>query len=694
MEDKLLSFIKSKGYASSSDIYSSFQERRSLIALTIQKLINDGRLIVEDGYYVVPSTLGLLLADIITIKEGFSFARLVETNEEVYIQNDDLEDAIAHDRVYLRPNNYGFHVVKIVQRKHQNIVGEIVKKYNKWIIKAPYLISEDRYFIVDNYQGEDSDLVVAHIVSSLKDGIHVEVDSILGKKNEPGMDMKRLLLENDAPIIFPPEVENEVLDIPLKVSDEEIKGRLDLRDKLIFTIDGEDARDLDDAISIEREQDDFIVGVHIADVSYYVKEGSYLDKEALNRGTSIYIASRVIPMLPFQLSNGICSLNPHVDRLTISCLMKIDKEGHVLSSKITPSVICSKHRLTYTYVNEVIEKKCGDSDLNKTLLLLHELTLKIASNKKEKGTLDLNVPEIKIEVDENGTAIGVHKKIQKDGEKLIEELMILANEAVSETIYKKNIPFIYRIHEKPPLKKMMQFVDFASKMGHPIHFNPLDVTGIDLQKYLDSVNNVEKKEILSTVLLRSLAKACYSSTNKGHFGLASSCYTHFTSPIRRYPDLIVHRLLRKYLFNNDYSHLDDLQERIIFIAEDTSSKERRAISIERKSIDIKGAEYMENHLGAVYHGYIEGMNNKGMFVELDNGLSGVLKFNDFSDYFSIDEHGQVAYSRRKGIRFVLGEKVNVIVAKVNKMQGEIVLNLLDDKRLSSRSFNHRKKRHY
>lgn len=677
MKDELLEFIKKNRYVTAQDIFSSFSYRRQDIALALQSFVNEGRVILEDEHYVLPSTLGLLTADVISVKETFIFVRVIDTLEEIYISDDDAADAILGDRVFVRPHPYGASVVHIVSRKYNEVVGEITKGKKNFYLHAPYLAPLKTQFILSSYQGKEGDIAVCKIVFSKPKKIEVECVKILGQKNAPGMDMTRLILEHGAPIEFPFEVEKEVLSLPLEVSEKELEGRVDLRNELIVTIDGEDARDLDDAVSIQRTEKGYQLGVHIADVSYYVKEDSYIDKEAQNRGTSIYVTDRVVPMLPFALSNGICSLNEGVDRLTISCLMEIDEEGKVTSSKIVPSVIHSHHRLTYTYVNQVIEQHKNESELEQMILLLHELSLKVRALKEKRGALDLNVPEIKIEVDENGKAIGIHKKIQKEGEKLIEDFMVLANETVAETIHKRNLPFIYRIHEQPKLRKLEQFISFTSRMGAPIHFAPLTVTPLELQKYLTSLEGNEKKEMISTVLLRSLAKARYSSIFHPHFGLASPCYTHFTSPIRRYPDLLVHRLLRKYLFHNDFSSLKEVDERLDYLAEDTSFKERRAVAIERESVDQKGAEYMEGHIGDTFEGYIDGMNNRGMYVSLDMGLSGILKFEDFNDYFTIDEYAISAFSRRRGMRFVLGERVKVQVVDVNPKKGEIHLVLLE-----------------
>lgn len=680
MKEEILNFIRKNRYVTAQEIYAHFSYRRQDIALMMQTLLNDGEIIFEDEHYVLPETLGLLLGEVVSVKDTFAFVHLFDAEEDMYITDEDLMDAILGDRVYIRPHQYGGAVVKIVARKYHEVVGEVKRDKKGYYVEASYLAPLSTRFSLDDYQGAIGDVVVCHFKSSKPRKILLEVVKVLGAKNAPGMDMTRLILENNAPISFPNDVEVEVLALPLEVKEEEASKRLDLRNELIVTIDGEDARDLDDAVSIQKMKDGYILGVHIADVSHYVKENTALDKEAVNRGTSIYVTDRVVPMLPFSLSNGICSLNPNVDRLTISCIMNVNDKGEVVSSQIQPSIIRSKYRLTYTYVNEVIEKNHPESELEETLLLMHELSQLVRARRNERGALDLSVPEIKIEVDQEGKAIGIHKKIQKEGEKLIEDFMILANETIAETIHKRNLPFIYRIHEQPKVRKLETWMSFTSRMGNPIYFSPLNVKPKDLQQYLISITDDAKKEIISTFLLRSLAKARYSAAYNTHFGLASSCYTHFTSPIRRYPDLIVHRLLRKYLFEKDFSSLKELEEKLVFLAEDTSFKERRAVTIERESVDYKGAEYMQNHIGDIYEGHIDGMNNRGMFVELENGLSGLLKFEDFSDYFVLDEQGISAFSRRRGLRFVVSDKVKVQVVDANPKKGEITLRLVESYR--------------
>lgn len=680
MKEEILQFIKKNRYVTAQEIYAHFSYRRQEIALMLQSLLNSGELIFENEHYVLPETLGLLLGEVTSIKDTFGFVHLLDANEDIYLTDDDLKDAILGDRVYIRPTEYGGTVIKIISRKYQEVVGEVKKDRKGLYVEATYLAPLSTRFCLEKYEGEIGNVVVCQFKSSKPHKIILEVIHVLGAKNAPGMDMTRLILEHNAPIEFPASVDLEVLKLPLEVQEEEVSSRLDLRNDLILTIDGEDARDLDDAVSIQKEENGYILGVHIADVSHYVEENTALDEEAIRRGTSIYVTDRVVPMLPFSLSNGICSLNPNVDRLTISCIMHVNSLGEVTSSTITPSVIRSKHRLTYTYVNEVIQRNHAQNELESTLLCMHELSKIIRQRRDERGALDLSVPEIKIEVDADGKAIGIHKKIQKEGEKLIEDFMILANETVAETIHKRNLPFIYRIHEQPKVRKLESWMSFTSRMGEPIHFSPLQVKPKDLADYLSHIKDGDKKEIISTLLLRSLAKARYSAGYQTHFGLASSCYTHFTSPIRRYPDLIVHRLLRKYLFNKDFSSLKELEEQLVFLADDTSFKERRAVAIERESVDFKGAEYMQNHIGDIFSGHIDGMNNRGMYVELENGLSGLLRFEEFSDYFVIDEQGVSAFSRRRGLRFVVGDKVKVQVIEANPQKGEIYLHLTESYR--------------
>ena len=688
MKERIIKFVKENPYCTFGNISTIFDGRKNDLLILLNKLVDGGELIKEDDTFLTPYNLGLILGTVISVKQHYAFVRIFDSDEEVVVEEKYLHNAFLNDVVYLR-YDVMFEVIKIVKRERINVVGEVLNINHTTYLDVNGITTTNTKFVVTNYCGKDGEILKAKIEELEDDIVYVSMIEKLGDKNAPGVDITRVLLEHDCPIEFNEDINSQVASLPLEVKDEEIQNRLDLRNELIVTIDGEDAKDLDDAVSVKKINNGFEIGVHIADVSYYVQENTPLDLEALNRGTSIYVADRVVPMLPFLLSNGICSLNPHVDRLTISCFISLDKEGNVISSKIYPSVINSKHRLTYTYVNEVIKNKLKTNELEENILLLDEVAKLLREKKRIRGELDLAIPETKVIVNDKGESIGLEKKIQQDGEKLIEDLMILANEQVAETINKMNLPFIYRIHENPPAKRMDTLLAFVSNIGLRSHFNSLNVKPTDLQKLLDDAKYSEKYQILAQILLRSLAKAKYSVNNKGHFGLASKCYTHFTSPIRRYPDLIVHRLLRKYLFDGNTKNARENLENLLFIADNTSMKERRAITVEREATDIKCAEYMRKFIGMEFKGYISGMTSSGLFVELDNGVSGKISFESMSDYYVLDKNSFHVYGRRKGKRYSLGNRLTVVVESTNKDAGEIILSIKDEKKHIGR-YNRRK----
>lgn len=690
MKEKILKYVQDNPYVTFGNLCAIYDGRKNDLLLLINRLVEEGDLIKEDDTFLTPYNLGLIKAQIVSVKHHFAFASLANSEEEVMIEEKYLNHALLDDIVYLR-YEVMFEVVKIVKRTRQDVVGEVIRQGLDYYLEVHGIATDATKFLLEDYEGEEDDIVKAQIVKTIKDKIIVRLKSRLGKKNAPGVDITRILLEHDCPIEFNEEVEEALTKIPFEVQKEELEGRKDLRDEFIVTIDGSDAKDLDDAVSAKRIKDGYLVGIHIADVSHYVQEYGAIDKEAFNRGTSIYVADRVVPMLPFVLSNGICSLNPHVDRLTLSCLVELDLNGQVRKSEIFPSVINSKHRLTYDYVNEVIENKKTETELEKQIQLLEEISLLLTKNKKERGELDLAIPELKVVVDEDGKAIGIQQKTQKEAEKVIENLMILANEQVAETIYKRNLPFIYRVHENPPAKRIDILLSFVSGIGLKAHFNSLNVKPQDMQRLLFDAKGNEKYQILAQVLLRSLAKARYSTHNVGHFGLASACYTHFTSPIRRYPDLIVHRYLRKYLFLKETENAYEKREELNYLAENTSMKERRAITVERESTDMKCAEYMQKYIGAEFVGYITGMNNSGLFVELENGVSGKVSFEGMNDYYFVDDRAFHAYGQRKGKRYSLGDKVEVIVSDTNKDVGEVYLQIKNEKRRPPR-YNRKRRR--
>lgn len=701
MKEKILNFISDNPYCKIGDLCSQYDGKKKDLMELLKTLEIEGDIIKEDDSFILPSSLGLLKATIVSVKKHCAFALIDNEEDDIRIEEEYMGNAFLGDIVYLRYMNGLFKVIQVIKRRYNDIVGEVIKDEQNLLLDVNALACENIKFVIKEGSASVSDIVQAQILSFDKTICFVKITNILGQKNAPFMDIKRVILENDAPIEFPDEVNQEVLEIPQSVSENDLLDRSDFRNEFIVTIDGDDSRDFDDAISLTKENGVYTLGVHIADVSYYVKEGSALDKEAFNRGTSIYITSKVVPMLPFSLSNGICSLNEGVDRLTLSCIIQLDEYGNVLNSSIEESVIRSSHRLTYNYVNEVLETKKGiDSEsltkLEKQILLFDELAHIIRKTKIERGCLELDVPEIKITVDEKGFPIDVSKKVSRDAEKLIEDFMVLANEVVAKTVNKINMPFVYRIHENPVAKKLSNFISFSSRVGIKAEFSPLSCTPLDLQKHINKMEPGEKKNVICATLLRCLAKARYATSNKGHFGLASKCYTHFTSPIRRYPDLVVHRLLKRYIINKDFSDLSNLSNLLDYISENTSVKERRAITIERECNDIKGAEYMEQFIGQTFTGYIDGITNNGLYFELENGLSGSLRFEDMDDYYIVNEAAFYAVGRRTNKKFFLGDKITATLIKCDKYAGTSTFALINDKKprhqhLSKKKYKKRKK---
>ena len=655
----------------------------------IKELVEEGRIVKVRKEYYIPEALGLIKGTIVSIKENFSFAKITD-EEDVYIDNKNLNSAFLNDVVYLLKDKHSrrdeYIVYSIISRSRKTIVGEIKSLYGQFVLDVQDIAPSKMTFVINPtpiklFEGY---IALCSIAKQSKNTTYVDVISLIGNKNDPGVDITHIILKHNASIEFPYEVRKELESLPSVVSEEEIKDREDFRDHLIVTIDGEDAKDFDDAVEVNRCAEGYEIGVHIADVAHYVKKGSALNKEALNRGTSIYVTDRVVPMLPFELSNGICSLNPHVDRLTTSCIFKMDPYGNILSSRITKGVIKSKARLTYTYVNEVLQKKNKlrfGEEVDKLIYLLNEVSTKLRKKRKARGALDLESTEIKFICDSNGEPIGVEKRVQQDGEKLIEDLMIAANEIVSETIESMGLSFIYRIHEKPKSKKMENFMKMSEHLGYRCNFSSLKVSPKELQKLMENVEDESQKKIMSMMMLRSLAKARYFSQNLGHFGLASSSYTHFTSPIRRYPDLLVHRLIDLYLVEGKVENNKILKEEIDYIAENSSIKERNAITIEREVEDLVSAKYMATKIGNQYKGFINGMISSGFFVELDNGIDGFVEFDDISDdYYVYDETYMSAFGVRKGKEFSLGDEVEVIVNKVSIEESRITFSLISNQK--------------
>ena len=641
--------------------------------------------------YMLLSDSHLKTGKLIVNKKGFGFVD-IEGSDDIYVAANNMNGAIHGDIVIAEiTSKKGFElegrILKIVKREINNVVGTIIKDRNKLVLK----LDDDKLninVILDNNSMKnivEGHKVLVKLLSRIDNhNFKGEVIKVIGHINDPGVDILSIAAKHDINDEFSPEVMEEVDKLPSEVLPNEYKDRTDLRDKMIFTIDGDDTKDIDDAISLDiLENGNYRLGVHIADVSHYVKEDTELDKEAYERGTSVYLADRVIPMLPHKLSNGICSLNPNVDRLAISCVMDIDSTGEVVSYDIFESVIKSNIQMTYKKVNKILEENIvpeGYERYKDTLLKMKELAAILRKNKIEKGYIDFDLDESKIIVNDKGEAIDVTLRERGTGEKLIEDFMIAANETVARHIFYMDYPFIYRVHGEPNEEKITKFMHYISILGYTITGKINKITPKSMQGILEQLKDAKEYSMMSKELLRSMQKAIYDTKNIGHFGLASKCYTHFTSPIRRYPDTTVHRLLHTYLFNKNLNKetIRHWETKLPFVAEHSSLKERNSIECEREVDDMKKAEYMEKHIGEHFEGIISGVMSFGIFVELPNLIEGLIRVEDIKgDYYEYNEDTFSLVGKRNKRGFRLGDRVKVIVKSASKEKHTVDF-LVDD----------------
>ena len=669
----------------------------------LKKLLDDLR-ILEESYtvyrsnkdkYMLFENSHLLKGRLSVNKKGFGFVIVDGRDEDIYIDAKNMNGALNNDLVVVEElkgqngKKTEGRVVKVLKKENNLIVGEY-----KIIDGNPHFIPDDKKLrmeiILDNKDLDD--LVDGHkiqvsIVKEMGKYKYLgEVVKIIGHKNDPGVDILSIIYDHGINDVFTDEVMEEVNALPSDVLDSDRKGRKDLTDMTIFTIDGDDTKDIDDAISISKKGENYILGVHIADVSYYVKEGTALYKEAYSRGTSVYLVDRVVPMLPHKLSNGICSLNPNVDRLAISCIMEITPNGKIVSHDIFESIIRSRIQMTYKKVNKILndeETPEGYEPFKDDLKLMWELAKILRKEKLARGYLDFDVDEPKILVDENCKPYDVVLRERGKGENMIEDFMIAANETVAEHVFYMGLPFVYRVHEVPDNEKVEEFLNSISMLGYHVVGDRNFVYPKSMKKILDQLRDKEGFEILSTLLLRCMKKAVYKPENLGHYGLASKCYTHFTSPIRRFPDTTVHNLLRKYIFNepND-KELNRLieywKENLPALCDHASEKERDSIDCERDVESMKMAEYMESHIGEEYDGTISSVMNFGLFVQLDNMIEGLVHISEIKgDYYTFDETTHTLRGEKKGKMYKLGQKVRVVVTNASKENSTIDFNLVE-----------------
>lgn len=624
-------------------------------------------------------------------RKGFGFVEVEGEEDDIYISRDHMNGAIHGDEVLVELitkkgiDRKEGRILRIVKRELSTLVGEIYFKNKKG-----YLIPDDKKVKVkieidpkDAVGVVDGHKVLVEMGSRItNDRYRGRVLKILGHKNDPGVDILSIVYKYKINPNFSDETIEQLKSIPDSVQEEETVGRHDLRDQVIFTIDGDDTKDIDDAISARRlNNGNYELGVHIADVSYYIKENTPLDKDAMERGTSVYLVDRVIPMIPHQLSNGICSLNPEEDRLTISCVMEINAKGKVEKYDIFPSVIRSRIQMTYKKVNQILEKNeipAGYEPYVDTLRLMAEISKVLRDMKIKRGYLDFDVDEAKILVDENCHPTEIVLRERGTGENMIEDFMIAANETVATHIYYMQLPFIYRVHEYPKEEKIRSFLTFLGTLGYTYTGNLKDVKPTTIQKLLEFLKEKKEFKILSSLLLRNMQKAVYKPQNLGHYGLASSCYTHFTSPIRRYPDTTVHRLLHTYLFDGDISNrtLQHWEDKLPYIAMNSSVKEKASVDCEREVEDMKMAEYMEGHIGEEFEGMIDSVMNFGMFVQLDNLVEGLIPIASMDDFYHFDEDTLTLTGEKHHLRYTVGDRVLIQVVAASKEEKTIDFKLI------------------
>ena len=618
--------------------------------------------------------------------------------DEIYISKDKSKNALNEDKVLIEiieekseNKKAEGRIVEILGRQKDTIVGIFQKSKN-----FGFVVPDNKNFGTDIFiskkdcgKARNNHKVLVKITKYPKKGKNAEgkIIEILGGVNEAGVDMLSLIKEYDLPYVFPKAVVNEAKSKGNKINEKDIKNRKDLRNDIVFTIDGQDAKDLDDAVSVKKlENGNYKLDVHIADVSYYVRENSLLDKEAQIRGTSIYMLGRVIPMLPRELSNGICSLNEGEDRYTLSCTMEINSKGNVVSSDVYKAVINVTKRMNYHDVqailddsNKEITKKYKDYISN--FKLMEELAKILKNKRAEQGYLNLDIPESKIDLDINGRVTDISKYETSFANEIIEQFMLKANETIAEKFFWLDAPFIYRVHEEPDIDKVKELNKFLYNFGLKVKIVNEKVYPTEFAKILEEVKQKDEEKVVSNLILRTLKVARYESENQGHFGIASKYYCHFTSPIRRYPDLFIHRIISNYL-ENKYNVSDEFKNEYKAKAEQratsSSDREKIATKVERESEDIKKAEYMENKVGEEYEGIVSSITQFGMFVELDNTVEGLIRFEHLgNEYFIYDENRKILIGEKSKKTYKIGDKVKIRVISASKLLRQIDFEIIE-----------------
>ncbi|WP_227397195.1 ribonuclease R [Jeotgalibacillus aurantiacus] len=698
MRDRLLTFMREEAYKPLTvqeleeefGITDSVEFKALVKSLVI--LEEKGEIVrTRSNRYGVPEKMNLVRGTLSGHAKGFAFL-IPEDSErkDIFIPPNESANAMHGDKVLVRVSSQSRGdreegtVVRILERGTKQVVGTYTESKNfGFVIPDDKKMASDIFIPRNANKGAVEGHKVIVEITAYPDGRNSaegEVVKILGHKNDPGVDILSIIHKHGITIEFPDDVIKQANEVPDEIDPADLKDRRDLRDVTTVTIDGADAKDLDDAISLTKlDNGNYLLGVHIADVSHYVTEGSPIDEEAYERGTSVYLVDRVIPMIPHRLSNGICSLNPKVDRLTLSCEMEIDQNGGVVNHEIFQSVIRTNERMTYSDVNKILVDQ-DEALIEKYEPLvpmfreMEQLAAILRGKRFGRGAIDFDFKEAKVMVDEEGHPVEIGIRERSVGEKLIEEFMLAANETVAEHFHWLNLPFIYRIHEDPKAEKLERFFEFITNFGITVKGSGNEIHPRALQEIIDDIQGRPEEMVVSTMMLRSMQQAKYNENSLGHFGLATDFYTHFTSPIRRYPDLIVHRLIRTYLINKKVD--DRTQQKwdsiLPELAAHTSGRERRAVDAERETDELKKAEFMMDKIGEEFDGVISSVTNFGMFVELPNTIEGLVHVSYMTDdYYRFDERHMAMIGERTGNVFRIGDEITIRVVNVNKEERAI-----------------------
>lgn len=696
-KERILAYMESEGYVpikrrDMRAMLSVPQEDREKFESLINELIAEGRVFeTKKGKLASPKDLQMATGTFIGHARGFGFVTPDAGGEDIFIPASETMGAMQKDRVLYKMLHKAEKgkkadgvIVRILERGQQRIVGtfEAGSKGYGFVVADDKKIAKDIFISRENTKGAvTGHKVVVEITDYGEDRRNPEgkVIEILGHINDPGVDILSVIRRYELAVEFPEEVYAEIEHLGTEVAEADKKGREDLRDLLTITIDGADAKDLDDAVSLKRlGNGNFELGVHIADVSHYVRENTALDKEAYARGTSVYLVDRVIPMLPHKLSNGICSLNPHVDRLALSCLMEVNGRGEVVSHRILESVINSDYRMTYTAVREILEDGTPAlleqyAEILPMLEDMEELRQILGKKRRKRGSVNFDLPESKIILDENGKPIDIKPYEKSIATNMIEEFMLVCNETIAENSFWQEMPFMYRSHQEPDEDKLEKMEQFLRGFGYYLRKKDGEIHPRELQKVLQKAEETDEERIITRMVLRSMMQARYTAENGGHFGLAAKYYCHFTSPIRRYPDLEIHRMIKKML----HGELDEkasayYRRKMPDWAKHCSKQERVAEDAERDTDALKKVEFMEDKVGQIYEGIISGVTNWGIYVELPNTIEGMVALSQMDDdYYEFDEKKMLVFGKRTKKSYRLGDKVVVSVAKVDRMMGTI-----------------------